>query len=73
MIKPIKSLQKLPIEVDLTGPDGNIFVLLGMAVGWCKANGTDFEWVKEFILNHSYEENIIMLDSHFGYFVTFYR
>ena len=31
MIKSKSEMRKGPIEIDLTGPDGNAFVLLGMA------------------------------------------
>jgi hypothetical protein len=33
------------IEVDLTGPDGNAFVLMGLAKRWAKDLGLDGEMI----------------------------
>jgi hypothetical protein len=47
------------IEIDLTGPQGNAFFLLGMA----KKLATQLDFPQEFILN----------DHYFGSVVTLYR
>jgi len=61
------------IEIDLTGPEGNAFFLLGMA----KKLATQLDFPQEFILNEmqsgDYENLIKVFDLHFGDFVTLYR
>lgn len=45
MIKSRSEIENRPIEIDLSGPDGNAFVLLGMAQNFAKRiyNETMFE------------------------------
>ena len=40
-IRKKEERQSTPIEIDLTGPDGNAFVLLGYANSLCKQLGYD--------------------------------
>ncbi len=61
------------IEIDLTGPQGNAFFLLGTASNLCK----QLDFPKEFILNEmrsgDYENLIKVFDHYFGSVVTLYR
>jgi len=75
----IKSLKDKPatlFEIDLTGPDGNAFVLLGMADNFCDQLGYD-TLKKERILREmkltDYEGLLYTFDREFGTFVTLYR
>lgn len=40
-IKSKDELERRPVEIDLTGPDGNAYVLMGHAAKWCKQQGRD--------------------------------
>jgi ABC-type amino acid transport substrate-binding protein len=75
-IKPIKELEKDKIEIDLTGPNGNAFYLLGMA----RKLGRQLEWNKEKIQatldemkSSDYNNLIEIFDREFGDYVDLYR
>lgn len=72
MIKSID--EKLStIEIDLTGPEGNAFVLLGYANKFAKQLGLDAEAIKKDMMSSDYEHLIEVFDQHFGTFVTLYK
>ena len=72
----IKLKEDMPhrkIEVDLSGSQGNAFVLLGMAKGWAKQLSLDWEPIQKDAMSGDYEHLLKVLDSHFGTFVDFVR
>jgi hypothetical protein len=71
MIKSKK--QSLGIEIDLTGPDGNAFMLIGRASNLAKQLGLDAKAIREELMAGDYENLIKVFDKHFGHFVTLYR
>ena len=71
MIKSKK--QKLGIEIDLTGPDGNAFVLIGTAGNLAKQLGLDAKAIRDEMMKGDYENLVNVFDKHFGNFVTLYR
>jgi hypothetical protein len=71
MIKSKK--QKSGIEIDLTGPDGNAFVLIGKASNLAKQLGLDKDAIKKEMMSGDYEHLVSVFDKHFGEFVTLYR
>ena len=64
---------KLGIEIDLTGPDGNAFVLIGTAGNLAKQLGLDGKAIRTEMMAGNYENLINVFDKHFGNFVTLYR
>jgi hypothetical protein len=62
-----------PIELDLTGPEGNAYVLLGYAHKLAKQLGLDGEKIKEEMKSSDYENLVEVFDSYFGSIVTLYR
>ena len=52
--------------IDLTGPDGNAFFLLGTAAKWGKQMGLDVEKVNEEMTSGDYENLIQVFDKYFG-------
>lgn len=72
MIKS-KSERKGEVEVDLTGPDGNAFVLLGMAKVWAEQTGKDWKAIQAEMMSSDYENLLAVLEREFGDYVTFYR
>lgn len=53
-------------KIDLTGPDGNAFFLLGTAAKWGKQMGLDVEKVNEEMTSGDYENLISVFDKYFG-------
>ena len=64
---------KLGIEIDLTGPDGNAFVLIGMASRLAKQLGLDGKAIQAEMMKGNYEHLVNTFDKHFGHLVTLYR
>ena len=71
MIKSKK--QTLGIEIDLTGPNGNAFYLIGTANNLAKQLGLDKAKVQAEMMSGDYENLIKVFDKYFGHFVTLYR
>lgn len=71
MIKKKKASKR--IEVDLTGPDGNAFVLLGLASRWARQLGMDRDKILADMTSGNYENLVAVLDREFGDIVTLYR
>lgn len=71
MIKSINKKSK-KIEIDLTGPEGNSFVLLGYADRWSKQLGLDSKKIQKEMMSGDYDNLVGVMDKHFGSFVTFY-
>ncbi len=72
MIKS-KKYKNNGIEIDLTGPDGNAFVILGLAKKLCKELGIDPKPLLDKMMSSDYENLIKVFDKNFGSFVTLYR
>ena len=75
MIKQ-KETQNKGIEIDLTGPQGNAYYLLGLASRWSKElqfSDSYREEMLEKMRSSDYENLIQVLDNEFGSVVTFYR
>lgn len=71
MIK--KKQNKSVIEVDLTGPQGNAFYLLGLASQLSKQLGLDKDEILQEMQTSNYENLVKVFDKHFGKFVILYR
>ena len=73
----IKSINEMPrpekIEIDLTGPEGNAFYLLGIANSLAKQLQKDPEPIQKEMKSGNYENLIAVFDREFGSFVTLYR
>ena len=62
-----------PIVIDLTGPDGNAFVLLGKAKGFAKQLELDFDKIIDEMTQSDYEHLVETFDKYFGKFVILER
>jgi hypothetical protein len=64
-----------PIEIDLTGPEGNVFVLMGKVKPLLRIQGREGE--RERILGEmtssDYENAVNVFDKEFGEIVILYR
>lgn len=72
MIK-YKKMKTGPVEIDLTGPDGNAFALIGYARKLADQLGLDKNKIQSEMMAGNYENLINVFDKHFGEFVTLYR
>jgi len=61
------------IIIDLTGPDGNAFVLIGKAMSFARQLGLDGNSIKEEMMSGDYENLISVFDKYFGHFVILER
>ena len=62
-----------PIIVDLTGPDGNAFFLLGMARKLAKQLGIPHQPIEDDMMSGDYENLLQVFDKHFGELVILER
>jgi len=75
MIKSKESLKR-GIEIDLTGPDGNAYVIMGYAKRFGKQIGMSDSYIKEMLekmMSSDYENLIKVFDDEFGSVVTLLR
>ena len=71
----IKSKNEMPSEIaiDLTGPDGNAFALMGYAKKFARQLGVDSEEIISNMMSGDYENLLEVFEENFGSFVTLYR
>ena len=72
----VKKPKTTQITIDLTGPQGNAFYLLGLAKRWAKELQFSDSYRDEMLektKSSDYENLIQILDDEFGSVVTFYR
>lgn len=61
------------IEIDLTGPEGNVFYLFGVATNIGKKLNLDYQVIIEEMKESDYENAIRVFDKYFGDYVILYR
>ena len=64
-----KKEKKGPIVIDLTGPDGNAFVLMGYAKNFARQLDLDADVIIKEMKSGDYEHLIKVFDNYFGSFV----
>ncbi len=69
----IKTKKNKGIEIDLTGPQGNVFFLIGTARNLAKQLGLDSSEIQKEMMSGDYENAVNVFDKNFGSFVTLYR
>ena len=73
MIKDKSEMERRGLEIDLTGPDGNAFVLMGYASNLAKQLKKDENAIKKDMQSGDYEHLVEVFDREFGDYVTLYR
>ena len=76
MIKSIDERPTRPIEIDLTGPEGNAFVLMAIAENFGRQLGYDRDKRERIMMEMKladYECLLQTFDREFGSFVTLWR
>ena len=72
----VKKEKTKGIEIDLTGPQGNAFYLLGLAKRWGKELDMSQSYINtmlEKMKSGDYENLVKVFDDEFGSIVTIYR
>ena len=72
MIK-YKKMKTGPVEIDLTGPDGNAFNLIATAGRLAEQLDLNKKKIQSEMMSGDYENLLKVFDKHFGHFVTLYR
>lgn len=72
MIK-YKKMKTGPVEIDLTGPDGNAFNLIAIAGNLAKQLDLDKKKIQSEMMAGDYEDLLKVFDKYFGEYVTLYR
>jgi hypothetical protein len=72
MIK-YKKMKTGPVEIDLTGPDGNAFNLIAIAGRLAQQLDLDKKKIRSEMMKGDYENLLKVFDKYFGEFVTLYR
>ena len=76
MIKDYKKIKTGPVEIDLSGPEGNAFVLMATAKSLAKQlhyEKAQTDAMLNQMMSGDYENLIQVFDSNFGEWVTLYR
>ena len=68
-----KKQPKKEIIIDLTGPDGNAFVLLAKAKSFAEQLGLNSKEVTDEMKSGNYENLVQVFDSYFGDYVVLER
>jgi hypothetical protein len=71
----IKSIEEKPqcIEIDLTGPDGNVFNLIGIGGRLCKQLKLNSDVFTRKMMSGDYENAVNVFEEYFGDYVTLYK
>mgnify|MGYP000988325400 CR=1 FL=1 len=75
MIKSKSEMPRGPIEIDLTGPDGNAFVLMGIAKQLHRQldlEVSDTAMIAE-MMSGDYENLLEVMERYFGDYIVMYR
>jgi len=73
MIKDRNEMDARGIEIDLTGPQGNAYFLLGTAGKLAKQLGKDADAIMERMKSGDHDNLVAVFDVEFGEYVTLYR
>ena len=68
-----KKTESREIVIDLTGPDGNVFVLMGYARRFARDLGLDGNKIISEMQSSDYENAVEVFDNYFGEFVILLR
>jgi hypothetical protein len=72
-ILPKSQKEESRIEIDLTGPDGNAFALMGIAKNLAKQLKLDGEMITKEMMLGDYEDLLNTMERYFGEHIIMYR
>jgi len=59
------------IQIDLSGPQGNTFALLGLAKNWAKQLDLNWDEIRAEVLSGDYGNAVKTMQKHFGHVAEF--
>ena len=68
-----KKTKSREIVIDLIGPEGNVFMLMGRAKQYAKQLDLDGDKIINEMMSSDYENAVKVFDNNFGSFVTLLR
>jgi len=72
-IKSKEEIASRGLEIDLTGPKGNAFFLMGTAKKLARSLEKDGDAIIKKMMSGNYENLLAVFEEEFGDFVTLYR
>ena len=72
-IKSSKDLNKSKMKIDLRGPEGNAYMLLGIARNLARQLSKDWDPIRTKMTSGDYENLIKVFDKEFGDYADLYR
>lgn len=69
----VKKEPKTEIVIDLCGPEGNAFALLGKATRFSRMCGLDPKPIIKEMKSGDYDNLVNVMDKYFGHFVVFLK
>lgn len=72
----LKKREKSKIEIDLTGPDGNAFVIIGIAGRIGRQLGktqNEIDTIRDQMMKGDYEHLLDVMEEHYGDYIIMYR
>jgi len=73
MILKKEDQEKTKPVIDLTGTDGNSFVLISYARRWSRDLGLDYDSIKDDMTSGDYEHLLEVIEKHFGEYIIMLR
>ena len=73
MIKDRKEMLTKRKEIDLNGPEGNAFCLMGYAKSYARQLDINGDKIVAEMMAGDYDELVDVFDKYFGEYVTLYR
>ena len=64
---------KEKVEIDLSGPDGNVFVLMATAKSWAKKASKDGDAIVKEMMSGDYDNAVEVFDREFGDICVIYK
>ena len=69
----VKKPKENIIRIDLTGPEGNAYVLMGIACNLAKQMCLDKDKIIKEMMSSDYENLLQVMEKYFGQFIIMYR
>jgi hypothetical protein len=69
----VKQRPRGKVEIDLRGPKGNAYFLMGSAMKFAKQLGLDGNAIVAEMKSGNYDNLVEVFDKHFGNYVTLYK
>jgi hypothetical protein len=69
----VEKTSKSFLEIDLTGPEGNVFYLIGMGRQLCKSLLIDVNQFTNEMMSGDYENAVNTFEKYFGDYVIIYK